>query len=68
MHNYIYFALPLVGILLTVLVVKYVIRNEVRPGIPNVLYSISKRKGIISNHNLFSSVLASSLTVGFGGS
>ncbi len=68
MHNYIYFALPLVGILLTVLVVKYVIRNEVRPGIPNVLYSISKRKGMISNHNLFSSVLASSLTVGFGGS
>lgn len=68
MHNYIYFALPLVGILLTVLVVKYVIRNEVRHGIPNVLYSISKRKGMVSNHNLFSSVLASSLTVGFGGS
>jgi len=68
MHNYIYFALPLVGIILTVLVVKYVIRNEVRHGIPNVLYSISKRKGLISNHNLFSSVVASSLTVGFGGS
>lgn len=68
MHNYIYFALPLVGIALTVLVVKYVIRQEVRHGIPNVLYSISKRKGQISNHNLFSSVVASSLTVGFGGS
>ncbi|GAB1453180.1 chloride channel protein [Draconibacterium sp.] len=68
MHNYIYFALPLVGIVLTVLVVKYVIRSEVRHGIPNVLYSISKRKGQISNHNLFSSVLTSSITVGFGGS
>lgn len=68
MHNYIYFALPLIGILLTVLVVKYVIRHEIRHGIPNVLYSISKRKGQISNHNLFSSVVASSLTVGFGGS
>ncbi len=68
MHNYIYFAFPLVGIVLTVLVVKYVIRREVRHGIPNVLYSISKRKGLISNHNLFSSVVASSLTVGFGGS
>lgn len=68
MQNYIYFALPLVGIVLTVLVVKYIIGNEVRPGIPNVLYSISKRKGLVSKHNLFSSVLASSLTVGFGGS
>jgi CIC family chloride channel protein len=68
MHNYIYFALPLVGILLTVLVVKFVIRNEVRHGIPNVLYSISKQKGQIKSHNLFSSVVASSLTVGFGGS
>lgn len=68
MHNYVYFGLPLVGIILTVLVVKYLIRNEVRHGIPNVLYSISKRKGNISNHNLFSSVIASSLTVGFGGS
>ena len=68
MHNYIYFALPLIGILLTVLVVKYVIRSKVRHGIPNVLYSMSQRKGRISNHNLFSSIIASSLTVGFGGS
>ncbi len=67
-HNYIYFALPLIGIILTVLVVKYVIRREVKHGIPNVLYSISKRKGRISNHNMYSSVIASSLTVGFGGS
>lgn len=68
MHNYVYFALPLVGILLTVLVVRYFIRNEVRHGIPNVLHSISKRKGRINSHNLYSSVIASSLTVGFGGS
>lgn len=68
MHNYIYFALPLVGILLTVLVVRYVIRSNVRHGIPNVLHSISQSKGRIKNHNLYSSVIASSLTVGFGGS
>lgn len=67
-HNYIYFALPLVGILLTVLIGKYLIRNKVRHGIPNVLHSISKRKGRISGHNLYSSVVSSSLTVGFGGS
>lgn len=67
-HNYIYFALPLLGIILTVLVVRYLIRSQVRHGIPNVLHSISKSKGRINNHNLYSSVLASSLTVGFGGS
>lgn len=67
-QNYIYFALPLLGILLTVLIIRYVIRREVKHGIPNVLYSISKRKGRIGSHNLYSSVITSSLTVGFGGS
>lgn len=67
-HNYIYFALPIVGIVITVLVAKYIIRNKVRHGIPNVLHSISKTKGKIRNHNLYSSVITSSLTVGFGGS
>lgn len=66
--NYLYFALPLIGILLAILVVKYVVRSQVRHGIPNVLHSISKNKGKIRNHNLYSSVLTSSLTVGFGGS
>ena len=68
MHNYIYFALPIIGIFLTVVLVKYIIRKQVRHGIPNVLYGISKQKGRISNHNLYSSVIASSLTVGLGGS
>ncbi len=67
-HNYIYFALPLIGITLTLLVIKYIIRREVKHGIPNVLYSISKRKGRVGTHNLYSSVITSSLTVGFGGS
>ncbi len=67
-HNYIYFALPLIGIALAVLAIKYIIRHPVRHGIPNVLYSISKRKGKVSSHNLYSSILTSSLTVGFGGS
>ncbi|MCY1723100.1 chloride channel protein [Prolixibacteraceae bacterium Z1-6] len=66
--NYLYFALPVVGILVAILVVKYVVRSEVRHGIPNVLHSISKRKGRIRPHNLYSSIITSSLTVGFGGS
>src|SRR6056297_790562 len=67
-HNYIYFALPILGITLTILVIKYVIRRNVRHGIPNVLYGISKKKGFIKGHNLYSSVITSALTVGFGGS
>lgn len=67
-ENYIYFALPVVGILLAILVIRFVVRTEVRHGIPNVLHSISKRKGKVSSHNLYSSVLTASLTVGFGGS
>ena len=67
-HNYIYFILPIIGIFLSVVIVKYVVRNEVRHGIPTVLYGISKQKGKIKNHNLYSSVVTSTLTVGFGGS
>ncbi|MEN8115435.1 MAG: chloride channel protein [Bacteroidota bacterium] len=67
-HNYVYFALPLLGIILTVVVVTYIFRVQVRHGIPNVLHSISKSKGRIRRHNLYSSVIASSLTVGLGGS
>lgn len=67
-HNYIYFAMPVVGLFLAILVIKYVVRSEVRHGIPTVLHSISKRKGNIRRHNLYSSVITASLTVGFGGS
>jgi CIC family chloride channel protein len=67
-HNYIYFALPIIGVTLTVLIIKYVIRRNVTHGIPTVLHGISKKKGRISSHNLISSVITSSLTVGFGGS
>ena len=67
-HNYIYFALPILGIFLAVLAVKYIVRSEVRHGIPTVLHAISKQKGKLKLHNLYSSVITSSLTVGFGGS
>lgn len=68
LHNYLLFIYPIIGIALTVLFIKYILRKPVRPGIPNVLYSISKRKGFISRHNTYSSVITSVLTVGFGGS
>lgn len=66
--NSIFVILPVVGIFLTVFIVRFIIRSPVRPGIPNVLHSISRRKGELSRHNLYSNMLTSALTVGFGGS
>ena len=57
-----------VGIFLTILFMKFVIRRPVRHGIPNVLYAISKSMGKMNKHNMFSSIVTSALTVGFGGS
>ncbi|TLX75210.1 chloride channel protein [Labilibacter sediminis] len=59
---------PGIGILLAVLFIKYIVRRPVRHGIPNVLYAISKNQGQMNRHNMISSVIASSFTVGFGGS
>lgn len=66
--EYIYLFSPVVGILLAVLFIKFILKRPVRHGIPNVLYALSKRKGRIRPHNTFSSIITSSLTVGFGGS
>ncbi|MFA9390100.1 MAG: chloride channel protein [Prolixibacteraceae bacterium] len=68
MHNYLYIIFPLTGITFAVIFVKYILRKPVRHGIPSVLYAISRRKGYISRHNLFSSIITSAFTVGFGGS
>lgn len=67
-ENYLLFLYPLVGISLTVIIARYVIRQRVGHGIPTVLYAISKDNGRIKRHNTFSSVITSALTVGFGGS
>ncbi|UCH14477.1 MAG: chloride channel protein [Bacteroidales bacterium] len=66
--DYLYIFYPLIGILITVLFIKYINRKPVTHGVPNVLFSISKRNGIIRRHNLYSSVISSAITVGFGGS
>lgn len=66
--NYLYVVYPAAGLLLVLIFIKYILRRPVRDGIPNVLHSISKTHGFISFHNTFSSVITSSLTVGFGGS
>lgn len=66
--RYYIFILPVVGIALVVVFIKYINKHPVGHGIPGVLFSISKNNGIIRSHNLYSSVITSALTVGFGGS
>ena len=66
--NYFYFVIPLVGLILTYLAIKYIVRHDVSHGIPTTLFAISKRGGIIKSFQIWGSVLASSLTVSFGGS
>lgn len=66
--GWLYLVTPGIGILLAVAFIKYIVRRPVRHGIPNVLYAISKNHGQMNRHNMISSVIASSFTVGFGGS
>ena len=63
-----YFLLPIVGIAIARLLIKYVIKEEVGHGIPNTLYALSKGNGLISKKKTYSSVLTAAFTVGFGGS
>jgi CIC family chloride channel protein len=67
-QNYLFIISPIIGITLTVLFIKFILKKNVGDGIPNVLYAISKTYGKMKSHNLYSSILTSSLTVGFGGS
>ena len=60
--------LPLLGVLITVIFVTYLLKQDIGHGISKILYSISKRKGYLKLHNTWSSMLASSFTVGLGGS
>jgi len=66
--NILFIAFPIVGITLTMLFVKYFVRDDIGHGVSKILYAISKKNGFIKGHNNFSSVIASTLTIGFGGS
>jgi len=67
-HRLFYFALPIIGISITVLVVKFVLKEAVGHGIPNTLYAISKGQANIKPKRMFSSIITAAITVGFGGS
>ena len=66
--NYWYLAFPAVGIVIASLFVKYVVKDDISHGVTKILYAISQHKAIIKLHNCWSSIVASSITIGFGGS
>ena len=66
--NYWYLAFPAVGIIIATLFVKYVVKDDISHGVTKILYAISQHKAIIKLHNCWSSIVASSITIGFGGS
>ncbi len=66
--NIIYLIYPLTGIVFSVLFAKFVIKDQLGHGISKILFAISKKNANLKPHNNFSSIIASTLTVGFGGS
>lgn len=66
--NYLYLVYPVVGIFLAGLFVRYVVKDDISHGVTKILYALSRRQSRIKKHNVWSSVFASSITIGFGGS
>lgn len=66
--SFLFLIYPMIGILLTMLYVKYVVRDNISHGVTRVLYAISQNKSRLKRHNMYTSVIASSITIGFGGS
>ena len=67
-YNWLYLVYPVAGIYLTSLFVRYVVKDNISHGITRILYAISSNKSRLKPHNTWSSVIASAITIGFGGS
>lgn len=67
-HSAFYFIFPIIGLSLTYLLIKFIIKHRPTQGIPATLFAISKRKGIMKQFQMYGSLLAAPITVGFGGS
>lgn len=66
--NWLYLVYPVIGIFLTSLFVRYVVKDNISHGITRILYAISSKQSRLRGHNCWSSVFASAITIGFGGS
>ena len=67
-YNWLYLVYPVVGIYLTSLFVRYIVKDNISHGITRILYAISSNRSRLRTHNTWSSVIASAITIGFGGS
>ena len=59
---------PVIGILLVTLFIKYVVKDNISHGVTRVLFAISRRKSRLKKKNCYASLVASAVTIGFGGS
>ena len=66
--NIMYLVYPCVGILLSALFIKFIVRDNIGHGVTKILYALSRNQGFIKGHNCWSSVVASAITIGCGGS
>ncbi len=66
--NYLYIILPTIGVVLAALFVRYVVKDNISHGVTRVLWAISQNKSRLKRHNTYTSLLASAVTIGFGGS
>lgn len=67
-YNAFYFVFPVIGLALVYFIIKKIIRKPIGHGIPSTLYAISKQKGIMQRFQMYASLIAAPITVGFGGS
>ncbi len=63
-----YLVFPFMGITLTYLFVRFLVKDDISHGVTRILYAISQRKSIIKLHNVWTSIVGSAVTIGFGGS
>ncbi len=66
--NFLYLVYPVVGIWLTMLFIKYIVRDDISHGVTKILFAIARKQSRIKPHNTWTSVVASAITIGFGGS
>lgn len=66
--NLLYLVYPVIGIFLTGLFVRHIVKDDIGHGVTKILFAIARKQSQIKAHNTWSSVLASAITIGFGGS
>ena len=66
--NVLYLVYPVIGIFLTSVFIRRIVRDDISHGVTKILFAIARKQSFIKLHNCWSSVIASAITIGFGGS